>query len=212
MRMKLLVIGASNGIGLETVRQALAADHDVRAFSRSASRMKLEHSSLEKLDGNALSSSDVSQALDGVDAVVQVLGVSHRDLFRPVDLFSRATEVLLECMAEKSVKRLVCVTGFGAGDSREAIGCLQKLPFEAFLGRAYADKDVQERLIKTSEFDWTIVRPTVLTNASRIEGYKVLTEPQQWRNGFISRRAVADFIVRELDDNTHLQKAPVITF
>jgi hypothetical protein len=63
--------------------------------------------------------------------------------------------------------KLICVTGFGAGDSRASISCLQLLPFRFFFGRAYDDKDVQERLIKDSALDWTIARPGVLANGSR---------------------------------------------
>ena len=68
------------------------------------------------------------------------------------------------------MKRLICVTGFGAGDSRASISCLQRLPFQMVFGRAYADKSVQERLIKDSSLDWTIVRPGVLTTAGEPGG------------------------------------------
>jgi putative NADH-flavin reductase len=113
-------------------------------------------------------------------------------------------------MQRRNVRRLIVVTGFGAGDSREAIGCLQRIPFRLFLGRAYNDKDVQERLIKESGLDWTIVRPGILTKGARTGRYRVLVEPSQWRNGVISRADVADFIVRSIDDDGRAQQAPVL--
>ena len=74
---------------------------------------------------------------------------------------SDAIRVLIAAMKARSVKRSICVTGFGAGDSRASIGWLQRLPFQIVFGRAYDDKSLQERLIKESGLDWTIVRPGV---------------------------------------------------
>jgi putative NADH-flavin reductase len=146
--MHVLIIGASKGIGLETTRQALEAGHHVRALARSATGMSLSDPSLEKVHGDALKAQDVETALSGVEVVIQTLGVGLGDLFRPVHLFSDATRVLIAAMTAQGVKRLICLTGFGAGDSRASINCLQRLPFQIVFGRAYEDKSLQERLIK----------------------------------------------------------------
>jgi putative NADH-flavin reductase len=117
--------------------------------------------------GDALISKDIEAALNGIEVVIQTLGVSLRDLFRPVSLFSHATGVLMNAMESQAVKRLICVTGFGAGDSYAKISFLQLVPFRLVFGRAYDDKSVQERLIKNSSLDWTIVRPGILTSGRR---------------------------------------------
>jgi len=209
---QVLIIGASKGIGLETTRQALEAGHMVRAFARSAADIRISGPKLEKVRGNALKSSDVTAAVTGMNAVIQVLGVGLGDLFWPVHLFSDATRILIAAMQAQSVKRLIVVTGFGAGDSRANINCFQLLPFRFFFGRAYDDKDVQERLIKDSALDWTIARPGVLTNDGRTGRYRVLKEPSQWRNGTISRADVADFLVQQIEDRAYLRKTPVLVY
>lgn len=205
-----LVIGASGGIGRETLSAALDAGHRVRAFSRSANEIDLENSYLKKHSGDAMNEAGIDAALDGIDVVVQTLGIGADELFKSVNLFSESTRILIAAMQRRNVRRLIVVTGFGAGDSREAIGCLQRIPFRLFLGRAYDDKDVQERLIKESGLDWTIVRPGILTKGARTGRYRVLVEPSQWRNGVISRADVADFIVRSIDDDGRAQQAPVL--
>jgi len=208
--MHVLIVGASKGIGLETTRQALAAGHEVRAFARSAPAIPLSDTRLEKMQGDALKSGDVEAALVGVDVVIQILGVGLRDLFRPVHLFSDATRVLVAAMRSQGVKRLICVTGFGAGDSRASISCLQRLPFQIVFRRAYEDKSLQEKLVKDSELDWTIVRPGVLTSGPRTSRYRILSEPAQWRNGIISRADVAEFLVRQIGDRMYIHMAPVL--
>ena len=64
--MRILIIGASKGIGLETTRQALVAGYDVRALARSAAAIPLSNSRLEKVQGDALNKQDVEAALAGV--------------------------------------------------------------------------------------------------------------------------------------------------
>ena len=208
--MRVLIIGASKGIGLETTRQALEAGHIVRAFARSAASIDLSGPKLEKVPGDALKSQDVEAALTGMDLVIQTLGVGLRDLFRPVTLFSEATRVLIAAMQAHGVERLISVTGFGAGDSRASISCLQRVPFQLMFGRAYEDKSVQERLIKDSGLEWTIVRPGVLTGGRRTRNFKILADPSKWRNGMISRADVADFLVQQIEDRTYVRQAPVL--
>ena len=131
-------------------------------------------------------------------------------MFRPVHLFSDATRILIAVMRAQGVKRLICVTGFGAGDSRASISCLQRLPFQIVFGRAYEDKGLQERLIKESRLDWTIARPGILTDGPRTGRYKILSEASQWRNGIISRSDAAEFLVRQIEDKTYVGQAPVL--
>lgn len=206
----LLVIGASQGIGLETVKAALAAGHRVRAFARSATKIELSDPNLERFPGDALSAPDVAGALDGVDAVVQALGVPFRDLFGPVRLFSDGTNVLVPAMEQAGVRRLVAVTGFGTGDSRAAIGPLQRLPFRLVFGRAYDDKDAQEMRIRRSSLDWTFVRPGVLTGGPATGRYQVLDRPSSWTNGLIARADVARFIVGDVESRDHVGRAVVL--
>ena len=96
--MRVLIIGASRGIGLQTARQALEAGYGVRAFARSTIATPNRNSSLENIRGDALNVEDVKTALVGVDVVIQTLGVRIGELLRPVHLFSEATEILIGAM------------------------------------------------------------------------------------------------------------------
>ena len=208
--MRILIIGASKGIGLETTRQALAEGYDVRALARSATSINLDDAKLEKVPGDALKKQNVEAALGGVDVVIVTLGIGLGDLFKPVHLFSQATRVLIAAMTDKNVNRLICITGFGAGDSQASIAPLQRFPFKIVFGRAYDDKSLQENLIKQSGLDWTIVRPGVLLNGARTQRYNVFREPYEWRNGIITRANVADFLVKQIEDRSFIGAAPVL--
>jgi len=194
-----LIIGASRGIGLEAVKVALGAGHAVRALARSARRIRVDHPQLEKMAGDALEMATVKRALTGIEVVIQSLGgsVGPEIILKPTRFFSKATRVLVTALEEAQIKRLICVTGFGAGDSRGHGGFLYCAAFHLLLGRAYDDKDVQERIVRRSK------RPK--TNA-----YHALADPRDWTCGFISRADVADFLIKQVDNDAFLHKTPVL--
>jgi len=197
-----LIFGASRGIGLETVKAALEAGHSVRALARSARRIPIDHAKLEKMADDALEMTALKRALSGVDVVIQSLGVSPGPevIFRQTRFFSKETRLLVTAMEQAHVKRLICVTGFGAGDSRGHGGFLYNTMLHLLLGRVYDDKDVQERLVRRSKLDWVIVRPVILTDWPKTNAYRALVDPRDWTCGFISRADVADFLVQQVND------------
>lgn len=209
----ILVIGASQGIGRKTVEALLADGHRVRAFARSASKLDIADANLEKRDGDALNAGDVARALEGVDAVVQALGVAFSldMVIHGTTLFSRSTRILVDGMRAQGCRRLVAVTGIGAGDSRGRLGFLYDgVMFPLILKRVYDDKDIEEQIVKASGLDWTIARPGILTDGPATGRYRALVDPKDWRAAPISRADVARFIADEVRSGTFIGKTPVV--
>jgi NAD(P)-dependent dehydrogenase (short-subunit alcohol dehydrogenase family) len=101
-----LIIGASRGIGRETVKAALEARHSVRALARSVRRIRLDHPKLEKIAGDALEMVTVKRALTGVDVVIQSLGVAPglEAIVKPTRFFFQTMRVLVTAMKKAQVR------------------------------------------------------------------------------------------------------------
>ena len=209
--MKLLIIGASRGIGRQLLEQALQAGHTAVAMARHPEKISFHHERLRVMAGDILKPQQVQQAVAGQDAVCLTIGIGVT--WKPVTVFSQGTKNVLAAMAEHGVRRLVCVTGIGAGDSAGHGGLLYDRIFKPLLLKTiYEDKDRQEALIKASDTDWTIVRPGFLTNGPRTGKYRVLTDLAGVTAGRISRADVAHFMLQELSTNRYLKQTPVVTY
>lgn len=197
--MKIAVFGASRGVGLEVVRQALEQGHSVTAFARNLSFP--ENLDLEVVQGDALDLDAVSKAVQGQDAVVIALGTGSKtdDQTR-----SQGTAHIVRAMQQHGVRRVVAVSSFGVGDSRK--GFIANMAW-LFLKAALGEHERQEKALMESGLDWTIARPTGLTNDARTGTYRIGSSGR----GRISRADVADFILKALEDSSYIGKALVIS-
>jgi putative NADH-flavin reductase len=209
--MKIVVIGASRGIGLEVVKQALERGHEVTALLRDPAKLELEHPRLHKIRGDVGKPADVLAALSGQDAVCTCVGVNPTR--KPVELFSRGARNVLAALQGAPATKFVAVTGIGAGDSRGHGGFFyDKILQPLLLGTIYADKDREEDLIKASSADWLIVRPGFLTNGPRAGNYSAITELSGVTAGKISRADVADFMLSQLETPSLFKQTPLLTY
>jgi putative NADH-flavin reductase len=209
--MNILVIGASRGIGKAVTAEALSRGHAVRAFARSAAEIAPAER-LEPWPGDATSAADLEPALQGQDAVVMALGIkeSLSMLWKEVTLFSEATRALVPLMQARGPRRLVVITGIGAGESAAALSGPERLGHRMIFSQPYRDKTRQEEIVRDSGLDWTLVRPTILTGNRASRRYRVMVEPKDWRMGVISRADVADYVLRALEDESTIHTAPVL--
>lgn len=208
--MKVLVIGGTRGIGREVVAAAHAAGHELTLLARNAERISLSVTGVRVVVGDAGDADDMERAVAGQDAVVWTVGVGPTR--RPVHLFSRSTQFLLAAMAKHGVRRLICVTGIGAGDSRGHGGFFyDRILQPLFMGTVYEDKDRQEALLRASDVDWTIVRPGALTNGPATGLVRALTNLEGVTAGKVSRADVAGFIVEHLATGDFRKTAVLLT-
>src|SRR5918994_4206239 len=210
--MRIAVFGASSGIGRELVLQARTGGHHAVAVARSIGSEAA--ASVTPVKGSVLDPGVAERAVTGTDAVAWCVGVKTLGpaFLRKVTVLSEGTRRTVEAMKGAGVSRLAIITGIGAGESRGHGGLLYEwIGLPLIVGAIYADKDRQEAIVKASGLNWTIVRPTLLTDGPRTGRYRILTNLDRVHGGQISRADCADCMLRALVDGAWSRAAITIT-
>ncbi|MBK1716636.1 NAD(P)-dependent oxidoreductase [Thiocystis violacea] len=217
--MKVVVFGASGKAGRTVALTLLAAGHQVTAFGRDPAKLPA-HKGISIRAGDAMNAADVASAVAGQDAVVVSLGDSRNPVLLklpgakrppPSNICEMGTANVIAAMAAASVKRLICITAYGVGDTRDRLSPTFRLWFRALqLREQLADKERQETLVKASGLDWTLIQPVGLTDGAATGRWLASTSGDR-RKRTISRVDLADFITQVLEGGGYLRETVVLS-
>jgi putative NADH-flavin reductase len=199
--MQLASLGATRGVGLELVKQAVVLGHEVTVLARTPSKLDGVAPGLRVVQGDATDPAAVASVVAGQDGVLVALGSGS--LVKRDTVCSEGTRHALAAMTG----RLVVCSSYGASETRSEL----PLPIRLLLRLPLADKDVQEALVRASSLAWVIVRPAGLTDAPRT-GKVVVALPGTPLGGTrrIGRADVAAFMLQCLQSDTYLRQCPAI--
>jgi len=204
---RILIIGATGRTGRHLLAQALDRGYAVTAFARDPSSIELRHPRLAIAKGDVLDRASVEAAMPGHHAVISALG--HRRYWSLSRTHTEGTRNVLWAMQRHGVRRLVCLTSLGIGDSAGRLG----MPYNLFviplvLPIYFWDKARQERVIAESDIEWIIVRPGSLNNGVKRERVNTGTRVGSYLwTVRVSRANVADFMLNQLTSDTYLRSA-----
>ena len=210
--MKLIIFGSTGGTGRQLVMQALEQGYDVTAFACSPEKIDQTHEKLKVIKGNVLDISSVEQSMQGYDAVLCSLGLPN--IMDKSGLRANGTKNIVRAMEKMNIKRLICQSALGTDDSHDLLPFHYKyLLVPLIMKRLYADHANQESCIKKSQLEWVIVRPGALTNGQRTGVYKHgFTANNGAIKAKISRADTAEFMLKQLTDDSYLYKTPCISY
>jgi putative NADH-flavin reductase len=167
-------------MGRQLVEQALGLGHTVTAFARNTAKLDIKHANLKVVQGDVLDLSSVERAAQRQEAVLCSLGAGRKGTIR-----SKGTHHIIQAMEIAGVRRFICQTTLGIGDSLGNLNLFWKyVMFGLFLRPAFADHVSQESYVKQSRLDWIIVRPAAFIDGNRTGEY---------RHGFPHRAAEQGF-------------------
>jgi putative NADH-flavin reductase len=205
--MRLLIIGATGGTGLQVTRQAVEHGHSVTAFVRSPQKLGVLRDRVAVVDGDPRSVVDLQAILPGHDAVISALGPGG---VGPTTILRAAARSTVTAMQTVGLHRLIVVSAAVLFDD---LGIAGRVLRRTLLKNVGADSLEMERIVTESTLDWTIARPPRLTNGPQSGHYDVENGHLPGRSAFaaISRADVAHFLLRELEQNAHIHHIVGIT-
>jgi putative NADH-flavin reductase len=208
MTKKLALLGATGLTGRAILREALARGHEVSALVRKPAALA-DVRGVRIVAGDALDAAAVTSTIAGCDAVIQALGVGGKGDGKPSTFVSDATKVLVDAMRGAGVRRLVCMSNVGAGDSWDRMPfVVRKIAMPIFLSWLLPildDKNRMEPVVRASGLAWTLARfPGIV---QRPATKKVRTSVDGNVGFTITVDDAATFLLDQIDDTTFLEKA-----
>jgi putative NADH-flavin reductase len=216
--MKVVVFGASQGVGRLVAAGALRRDHRVTAFG-------VSRDTAGRPDTTGVAGGHWQAIPGGLDdrlAVTDAVAEQEAVLFAVEPARSRGGEqslslslrTVLRAMSDNGVRRLVCLSMGGPGSERDGAGSglLGRLLKGAPPPDALAEARQIEVAVRTSGLDWTIVRPARLTDDPGKHSWRVgpgYAVPQGTR---IARADAAEFMLDQLDDRANVGHAVAVAW
>ena len=209
--MKILVFGASRGVGIKVVEQALQAGHTVTAFVRAQSTFRLQHPALTVFQGDSMDMAAVEEAIAGQDAVIAALGPTRPPVPGMMEISAKN---IVAGMVKHSVRRLLSTTGAGVRQPEDrpkladhVIGFLLRLMVKDVV----LDSAANVKVIQNSDLDWTIARFPRLTDGEHTGKYRAGYVSKDSSTQF-SRADAADFLLKELNEKKWVRKLPLASY
>lgn len=215
--MKILLLGATGRTGKQVLGEALELGYEVTCLARNTERLTPQEG-LHIIEGSPMIINELEKALIGCDAVINVLNISRTSDFpwsplrTPPTFLSDVMNRLLVTMNEKGVKRLIVCSAWGVAETRKDIPFWFRWLIDySNIGIAYKDHEKQEGLVINSNLDWTIVRPVGLTNFKKLDTLQVSFENKPKPNLMLSRKSLANFMVKGISQTELIGKKAVIS-
>lgn len=197
--MRVVVFGASGGVGGHLVNHAIAAGHEVTAVSRSPVA-----GATRTIVGDVNAPGVIEGAIAGQDAVLSALGIRRQNhanpfspLASPADFTEATARRIVAACRDHGVPRVLAVSAAGVGDSRPGLNAMMRVMIAwTNVGANYRDLERMERVYADSGLDWTCVRPTGLKHGAATR--RVDLADRFAFNAWISKADVAAWMVDHL--------------
>jgi len=205
--MKLTIFGATGATGTTLTEQALAAGHDVTAAVRDASRLKIpEHPRLRVVRADVMDPASIAPVVAGADAVISAVGPRNTG---PTTVIRDSVRSIITAMDKAGARRFIEVSGSIVADEGESLYMrylVKPLARRTFLRDVCADMRAGENEIRSSDLDWTIVRPPALNDKRATNSYRTAID-QNLKHGFsISRADLAVCLLGLVDDPASVRR------
>ncbi len=222
--MKIFILGGSGRTGKLLIAEALRMGHSLHVLVRNISSLASfpgytsgREASLTIFEGSPSDKKNIEKAMDGCDAVLSTLNISRTSDFpwsplRTGDHFlSDTLGDVVDLCQQKNIRRIIITTAWGVNETRAVIPrWFRWIIDHSNVGVAYRDHERQEFILQKSALDWTTVRPVGLTNSKKEREILVSLNNEGRPGLMISRKNLARFMIRILEENSYIRQSPVV--
>jgi putative NADH-flavin reductase len=213
--MNIFLFGATGGTGHEVLVKLLEEKHNVVALARNPivlDHIRRMHSNLEIIKGNIYNTETYQDELNQCDLVISTLGTGTSR--KPTEIYSKGGQQIISAMRKAKIKRLITLTAsaFDSTDPGTKKIFIQYL-VQPLFKNIYSDMQQWETILEDSrDINWTCIRPGRLVSGNEKGNYRVQINNCPKNGGKISRKDLADFIIKQIKSDKYIHHKVAIAY
>tara|TARA_B000000532_G_scaffold243069_1_gene238368 strand:- start:600 stop:1253 length:654 start_codon:yes stop_codon:yes gene_type:complete len=210
--MEVLLIGANKGLGYQVLKELLSKKITVNCLIRRKGLINFESKYLKIFYGDATNLSDLKRSIGNSECIISTINVQRKNIF-PWSRLTNSKTTISDfaknsiIASEDKINRIITISAWGVGESMEKIPKLFKFLIKfSNLKYPYIDHDIHEKVIENSNLNWTIIRPTALTNETKYHDIEEFKGKRKINKITIGRKSLAKYVVKIIDDKYFYRK------
>jgi putative NADH-flavin reductase len=210
--MKITILGSTGFVGKVLIRKAIASGYQVKTLARNPEKLEEIKDKIEIIEGSVFESSSVEAAIEGADAVLSTVGPPQTGKqFDPFQ-YEKAMKDIVSIMDKNGIKRYIHIGGAAHPGGDDEVWNFSRKFLRLFLNligkQILVAKHLEWEVLKSSDLDWTLVRPPRIANEKASGSISV--DEKNLKSLKVSVDDLTDFILQQISSKEWIRKAPLI--
>jgi len=210
--MKIAILGSTGFVGKVLIKKAIDAGYQVKTLARNPEKLEEIKDKIEIITGSVFEPLSVEAAIEGAEAVLSTIGPPQRNPGDPVQ-YEKAMKNIVSAMDKYGIKRYIHIGGAAHQGGENEVWNFNRKFLRLFLNlvgkQILVAKHLEWEVLKTSDLDWTLVRPPRITNEEA--SGNIVADEKRLESLKVSVGDLTDFILEQITSKDWIRKAPLIS-
>ena len=211
--MKITILGSTGFVGKVLIRKAIASGYQVKTLARNPEKLEEIKDKIEIIEGSVFESSSVEAAIIGAEAVLSTIGPPQTGKLFDPHQYEKAMKEIVRIMDKNGIKRYIHIGGAGHSGGDDDVWNFSRKFLRLFLNlfgkQILVAKHLEWEVLKSSDLDWTLVRPPRISN--EMTSGSISVDEKNLKNLKVSVNDLTDFILQQISSKEWIRKAPLIS-
>jgi putative NADH-flavin reductase len=210
--MKITILGSTGFVGKVLIKKAIAEGYQIKTLARNPGKLEEIKDKIGIIKGSIFEQLSIEAAVEGAGVVLSTIGPPQRNPGDPLQ-YEKAMKNIVSAMDKYGIKRYIHIGGAAHQGGENEVWNFNRKFLRLFLNlfgkQIMVAKHLEWEVLKTSDLDWTLVRPPGITN--EVASGNILADEKRLESLKVSVGDLTDFILEQIASKEWIRKAPLVS-
>ncbi len=210
--MKITILGSTGFVGKVLIKKAIAAGYQVKTLARNPEKLEEIRDKITIIKGSVFESSSVEDSIEGAEVVLSTIGPPQNNPGDPAQ-YEKAMKNIVSAMDKYGIKRYIHIGGAAHQGGENEVWDFKRKFLRLFLNlfgkQILVAKHLEWEVLKSSDLDWTLVRPPRIVNEAT--SGTISADEKTLKSLKINVGDLTDFILQQITSKEWIRKAPLVS-